>query len=65
MVQIEPGGDLTIGHDEDMSHPGGVAYDGPQRVPHFFIVLEPAGRDVVTCLLCLVGQLGGCEGVRV
>ena len=65
VIEVEPGGNLAVGDDEDVSDPGGVAEHRPQRVSHLLIVLEPAGRDVVPHFLCHVGHLqreGGREG---
>ena len=30
VVQVQPGGDLAIGHNEDVPHPGGVECHRPQ-----------------------------------
>lgn len=55
VVQVQPGGDLPIGHDEDMPHPGGVSLHRAQRIAQLLVVLEATGRDV----LVLLGLGGG------
>ena len=46
VVQVEPGGNLPVGDDEDVPHPGGVLLHRAQRVPELLVVLESAGGDV-------------------
>lgn len=43
VIQVEPGGNLAVSDDEDVSHPGGVSLHGAQRVAQLLVVLEPAG----------------------
>lgn len=43
VIQVEPGGNLPVGDDEDVSHPGGVPLHGAQRVAELLVVLESAG----------------------
>lgn len=46
IVQVEPGRNLPIGDDEDVSHPGGVSLHGAQRIAELLVVLESTGRHV-------------------
>lgn len=57
VVQVQPGGDLPIGHDEDVPHPGGMSLHRAQRIAQLLVVLEATGRDV----LVLLGLGGGAE----
>lgn len=50
VIQVEPGGDLPVGDDEDVPHPGGVSLHGAQRVAEFLVVLESARRHVFVLL---------------
>lgn len=43
VIQVEPGGNLAVSDDEDVSHPGGVSLHGAQRVAQLLVVLKPAG----------------------
>ena len=47
VVQVEPRGDLPIGHHEDVSHPGGVSLHRAQRIAELLVVLEPACGHVL------------------
>lgn len=46
VIQVEPGGNLPVSDDEDVSHPGGVFLHWAQRVTELLVVLESAGWDV-------------------
>lgn len=46
VIQVEPGGNLPVSDNEDVSHPGGVSLHGAQRVAQLLVVLEPARRHV-------------------
>ena len=46
-VEVQPGRDLSVGHDEDVSDPRSEPLDGSQRVPQLLVVFEPTRRDVV------------------
>lgn len=46
VIQVEPGGNLPVGDDEDVPHPGGVSLHGAQRVAQLLVVLKAAGRHV-------------------
>lgn len=61
VVQVQPGGDLPIGHDEDVPHPGGMSLHRTQRITQLLVVLESTGRDVFV-LLGLVGAESRAEG---
>lgn len=50
VVQVEPGGDLPVGHDKDMSDPRGVSFHRAQRIAQLLVVLEAAGRHVLILL---------------
>lgn len=58
VIQVEPGGDLPVGDDEDVPHPGGVSLHGAQRVAELLVVLESARRHVLV-LLGLEGRANG------
>lgn len=58
VIQVEPGGDLPIGDDENVPHPGGVSLHGAQRVAELLVVLESARRHVLV-LLGLDGHANG------
>ena len=47
VVQVQPRGDLPVGHHEDVSHPGGVSLHRAQRIAELLVVLEPACRHVL------------------
>ncbi|TNN63146.1 hypothetical protein EYF80_026610 [Liparis tanakae] len=46
VIQVEPGGNLPVGDDEDVPHPGGVSLHGAQRIAQLLVVLKTAGRHV-------------------
>lgn len=50
VIQVEPGGDLPVGDDEDVPHPRGVSLHGAQRVAEFLVVLESACRHILILL---------------
>lgn len=50
VIQVEPGGDLPISDDEDVSHPGGVSLHGAQRIAELLVVLKSAGWDIFILL---------------
>ena len=56
IIQVEPGRDLPIGHDEDVPHPGGVSLHGAQRIAELLVVLEAARRDVLILLGLVRGE---------
>lgn len=62
VIQVEPGGNLPVGDDEDVSHPGGVSLHGAQRVAQLLVVLESARRHILI-LLGLESEAHG-EGGR-
>lgn len=50
VVQVEPGGDLPVGDDEDVPHPGGVSLHRAQRIAELLVVLESAGGNIFVLL---------------
>lgn len=58
VVQVEPGGNLSICDNEDVPHPGGMSLHRPQRITELLIVLKSTGGDVFV----LLGLEG--DGVR-
>lgn len=46
VIQVEPGGNLSISDDEDVSHPGSVFLHWAQRVAELLVVLESAGWNI-------------------
>lgn len=46
VIQVEPGGNLPVSDDEDVSHPGGVSLHRAQRVAELLVILEPAGWNI-------------------
>ena len=46
-VEVQPGRDLSVGHNEDVSDPGREPLDRTQREPQLLVVFEPTRRDVV------------------
>lgn len=49
-VQVEPGGDLTVGDNEHLPNPGCKALHRAQGVTQLLVVLETAGRHYVWAL---------------
>jgi hypothetical protein len=47
VLQVEPGGHLSVGDDVDVPHPRGKLLDGAERVAQLLIVLESVSCDVV------------------
>lgn len=43
VVQVEPGRNLPICHNEDVPHPGCVSLYRPQRIPELLVVLKSTG----------------------
>lgn len=50
IIQVKPGGDLPVGDDEDVPHPGRVSLYGSQGVAQLLVVLEAAGRNIFILL---------------
>lgn len=42
VIQVQPGGNLSVGYDEDVSHPGGVFLHRAQRIAELLVVLKSA-----------------------
>ncbi len=58
VVEVEPGRDLPVGHDEHVSHPGRERLHRPQRVPQLLVILEPIRADHVVLLVLKTRTLG-------
>lgn len=50
VIQVEPGRNLTVSYDEDVSHPGGVFLHRAQRIAELLVVLESARRNIFVLL---------------
>lgn len=50
IIQVQPGGNLAIGHDEDVSHPGGVLLHRAQRIAELLVVFESTRRYIFILL---------------
>lgn len=50
IIQVEPGGNLPVGDDENVPHPRGVSLYRSQGVTQLLIVLETAGRNILVLL---------------
>lgn len=46
VVQVEPGRNLPICHNEDVPHPGCVSLYRPQRITELLVVLKSTGWDI-------------------
>ncbi len=46
IIQVEPGGNLSVSDDEDVSHPGGVSLNRAQWIAELLVVLKSTGWHI-------------------